>query len=94
MSTEQYAPIFNRAVILHAKSLILLMTLPFALLLPLIFLRERRPFMTHVVFSLRLYAFLFLLFCVALLVAKLSALLGFGGLESYRNTSVKFLWGL
>lgn len=81
MTVEQYAPVFNRAVILHAKSLILLMTLPFALLLPLIFLRERRPFMTHMVFSLHLYTFLLLLFCVALLVAKLSALLGFGGLN-------------
>ena len=79
---EQYAPAFDRAVVLNAKSLILLMTLPFALLLPLAFLRERRPFMTHVAFSLHLYTFLLLLFCVALLAAKLSALLGFGGLDS------------
>ena len=79
---EQYAPAFDRAVVLNAKSLILLMTLPFALLLPLTFLRERRPFMTHVAFSLHLYTFLLLLFCVALLAAKLSALLGFGGLDS------------
>ena len=35
MNLEQYAPIFDRAVVLHAKSLILLMTVPFALLLPL-----------------------------------------------------------
>jgi Protein of unknown function (DUF3667) len=81
-SQEQYAPVFDRAVVLNAKSLILLMTLPFALLLPLAFFRERRPFMTHVAFSLHLYTFLLLLFCVALLAAKLSALLGFGGLEA------------
>jgi hypothetical protein len=56
--------------------------LPFALLLPLAFLRERRPFMTHVVFSLHLYTFLLLLFCFALLAAKLSALFGFGGLDT------------
>jgi hypothetical protein len=80
-SYEQYAPVFDRAVVLNAKSLILLMTLPFALLLPLAFLRERRPFMTHVAFSLHLYTFALLLFCVALLAAKLSALFGFGGLD-------------
>lgn len=79
---EQYAPTFDRAVVLNAKSLILLMTLPFALLLPLAFLREHRPFMTHVTFSLHLYTFLLLLFCIALLGAKLSDLLGFGGLDA------------
>jgi hypothetical protein len=82
MPIEQYAPIFDRAVVLNAKSLIVLMTVPFGLLLPLVFLRARRPFMTHVVFSLHLYTFLLLLFCVALLIAKLCAMLGLGGLES------------
>jgi hypothetical protein len=38
--------------------------------------------MAHVVFSLHLYTFLLLVFCVALLVAKLSAFLGFGGLDA------------
>jgi len=80
MTVAQYEPIFDRSVVLNAKSLVLLMTLPFALVLPLVFLRERRPFMTHVVFSLHLYTFLLLLFCVALMAAKASALLGFGGL--------------
>jgi len=79
---EQYQPLFDRAVLLNAKSLILLMTMPFALLLPLAFLRVRRPFMAHVAFSLHLYTFLLLLFSVALLAAKLSALLGFGGLDA------------
>ncbi|HEY2809037.1 MAG TPA: DUF3667 domain-containing protein [Steroidobacteraceae bacterium] len=79
---QAYAPVFNRAVVLYAKSLILLMTLPFALLLPLVFFRARRPFMTHVAFSLHLYTFLLLLFCIALLAAKLSALLGLGGLDA------------
>jgi len=79
---ERYAPVFDRAVVLNAKSLIVLMMMPFALLLPLMFFRERRPFMSHVVFSLHLYTFLLLLFCVALLVAKFSALIGGGGLDS------------
>jgi predicted RNA-binding Zn-ribbon protein involved in translation (DUF1610 family) len=82
MSLEQYAPVFDRAVVLNAKSLIVLMTMPFALLLPLVFFREHRPFMAHVVFSLHLYTFLLLLFCVALLAAMASAWLGFGGLEA------------
>jgi hypothetical protein len=58
------------------------MTLPFALFLPLAFLRERRPLMTHVAFSLHLYTFLLLLFCAALLAAKVSSLAGFGGLAA------------
>ena len=78
----QYAPVFDRAVVVNAKSLIVLMTLPFALLLPLVFWRPRRPVMAHVVFSLHLYTFLLLFFCLALLAARLSAALGFGGLES------------
>ena len=79
---EQYGPVFDRAVVLNAKSLILLMTVPFALVLPLAFFGQRRPFMTHVAFSLHLYTFLLLLFCIALLAAKFSALLGFGGLDA------------
>jgi hypothetical protein len=82
MTIAQYEPGFDRAVVLNAKSLIVLMSMLFALLLPLAFLRERRPFMTHVVFSLHLYTFLLLLFCVALILAKLSALLGLGGLDT------------
>jgi len=82
LTIEQYEPVFDRAVVLNAKSLVLLMTVPFALLLPLVFLSERRPFMTHAVFSLHLYTFLLLLFCIALVAAKLSALLGLGGLDS------------
>lgn len=82
LALAQYQPVFDRAVVLNAKSLILLMAFAFALLLPLAFVREGRPFMTHVVFALHLYTFLLLLFCLALLVAKASALLGFGGLDT------------
>ena len=81
-SLEQYRAVFDRSVVLNAKSLILLMTMAFALLLPLAFMRESRPVMTHAVFALHLYTFLLLLFCVALLAARLSAALGFGGLDS------------
>jgi hypothetical protein len=81
-SLEQYEPLFDRAVVLNAKSLILLMAMVFATLLPATFLRSRRPFMAHVVFSLHLYTFLLIIFCVALLAAKLSELAGLGGLEA------------
>lgn len=54
---------------------------PYVAPFPLVFIRERRPFMTHVAFLLHLYTFLLLLFCVALLMEKLSRLPGFGGLE-------------
>jgi hypothetical protein len=84
----QYAPVFNRAVVVNAKSLIVLMTLPFALLLALVFWRQRRPVMGDVVFSLHLYTFLLLFFCVALVAAKCSAALGFGGLDSPRIDNV------
>jgi hypothetical protein len=82
MPLELYAPVFDQAVVINAKSLIVLMTVPFAVLLPLIFYRAHRPLMVHVVFSLHHYTFLLLLFCASLLVAKLSALLGGGGLDS------------
>jgi hypothetical protein len=58
------------------------MRAPFALLLPVIFVRARRPLMTHVTFAMHLYAFLLLLFSVALLIAGLSELIGSGGLDA------------
>lgn len=85
---EQYEPVFDRAVVLNAKSLILLMTIPFASILPLAFFRACRPFMTHVAFSLHLYTFLLLVFCVALLLARFSELVGFGGLDVPRVDNV------
>lgn len=59
-----YAPGFDAAVALHARSLILLMALAFAVLPGIVFRRGRHPFAAHAVFSLHLYAFLLLLFCV------------------------------
>lgn len=76
-----YAPAFDRSVVLNAKSLIGLMVLPFALLLPLVFFGTRRPFVAHLVFSLHLYAFLLLLFCAVLLTLLLDMRLGGAGLS-------------
>ena len=77
---EGFAPLFDRAVVLHAKSLIVLMAAAFSALLPLLFRASRRPFAAHLVFALHFYAFLLLLFCAALLVAAGDTLLGGGGL--------------
>lgn len=83
-SLEGFAPVFDHAAALNAKTLIILMVVPFALILPLVFLRSRQPFMTHVVFSLHLYAFLLLLFSLSLLVASLDVIFGGAGLGSPR----------
>lgn len=76
-----YTPLFDQAAILNAKSLIILMVLAFAALLPLVFLGNRRPFAAHVVFALHLYAFLLLLFCVSLGVSALNVMAGGEGLK-------------
>ena len=82
MTVDQYAPIFNHAVVLHAKALVVLMVVPFSLLLPIVFYRARQPFGVHVVFAVHTYAFLLLMFCVSLVIAAVDVLCGGGGLES------------
>jgi len=79
-----YAPVFNQAVALNAKSLIVVMVLPFAMLPAIVFYRGRRPFVAHVVFALHFYTFLLLLFCVSLMVVGVDLLFGGRGLESER----------
>ena len=81
---DLYAPIFDRANVLHGKSFIVLMALPLSILLPIVFYRSRQPFVAHAVFALHFYAFLLLLFCVALTVAAVDVLLGGAGLNSPR----------
>lgn len=81
-SLDAYEPAFDRAVVLNAKSLIILMTVPFAMLLQLVYRRSTRPFVAHVVFALHLYAFLLLLFCVSLVVAGIDVAAGGPGLAS------------
>ena len=81
---DRYAPVFDQAVVVNAKSLIILMVVPFALLLPIVFHRSRRPFVAHVAFSLHLYAFLLLLFCASVTVAAVERWLGGDGLDSAR----------
>ncbi len=81
---EDYQPVFDHAVVLNAKSLVILMVPAFAGFLALLFLRSRKPFMAHVVFSLHFYAFLMLLFSAALLAAAVNVYLGGEGLDAPR----------
>ena len=71
-----FAARFDRAIALHARSLILLMALAFAVLPAIAYGRSRRPFAAHVVFSLHLYAFMLLLFSVATAIPAMGLLAG------------------
>lgn len=81
-TVELYAPVFDQAVVFYAKSLIILMILPFVAVLALLFHRTRQPFGAHVVFALHFHAFLLLLFCAWLLVAGLNVAAGGAGLNA------------
>jgi hypothetical protein len=73
---QRYAPAFDRAAELNAKSLIILMVPPFALAVWLLLGRRGRPFVTHVVFALHFFAFVLLVFCVLLPIGTLASRLG------------------
>jgi hypothetical protein len=77
-----FAPLFDQAVIFNAKSLVILMVVPFAALLPMLFYGSRKPFAVHMAFALHFYTFLLLLFCAALGIVGIDVLLGGMGLES------------
>lgn len=61
-----YAPVFDHAVVVNAKSMIILMTPPLTLLAALLFVRSRQPLVGHVVFSIHFYAFWLVVFSVLL----------------------------
>ena len=79
---ELYAPAFDQAVALKARSLIIFMALFFALVPMLVFLRRRRPLVAHAVFSLHFYSFLLLLLCVAAVLQAMDGWVGGFGLTS------------
>jgi len=88
---DLYAAVFDRAVAVNSKSLIIVMALSFALLLPIVFFRSRRPAAVHVVFSLHLYAFVLLLFCLALTVVGIDTWFGGSGLGSVELDHALFI---
>ena len=79
---ELYAPVFDSAIALNARTLVILMALAFAPFLTLAVFRNRQPFVVNVVFSLHLYAFVLLMFSGALVLVSVSTLLGGPGLMS------------
>ena len=83
LTLAAYTPVFDHAVVLNAKALVILMALAFAPLLALTAWNSRRPLAAHVVFALHLYAFLLILFCGALLIIAVDLRLGGAGLASH-----------
>lgn len=77
-----YAPVFDQAVAIKARSFIIIMALFFALVPAIAFLHSKRPFVAHVVFSLHFYAFLLLLMCVATTIPVVTVWLGGPGLAA------------
>jgi hypothetical protein len=82
VTLSSYAESFDRAAVLNAKAMIILMALAFAPLLPLLFHRARRAFGAHIVFALHAYAFILVLMCVSLAAAEAHLLAGGMGLAS------------
>jgi hypothetical protein len=79
---ELYAPVFDRAVALKARSLIIFMALFFALMPMIAFVGSKRPLAVHAVFSLHLYATLLLLFSVATAIPPFDSMMGGSGFAS------------
>jgi len=79
---QAYEIEFSRAVALYAKSLVIVMTVPFALLVQAIPFPRRRPFALQMVFALHVYAFLLLLYGAAIVVSAVEGKLGGAGLDS------------
>lgn len=78
----EYAPVFDRAIGLYAKSLIVLMVVPFAMLVALLFRQRPLPPMAHATFAVHTYVFLLMLLCLASLAAGIDRLVGGPALQS------------
>jgi hypothetical protein len=76
LSLTQYATQFDRAAALNAKSMVILMTLPFAAVVMALFSRTDRPPVIHLVFALHFYAFELIVLSVLLLITVLDTWLG------------------
>jgi hypothetical protein len=79
---QSYAPEFDQAVAKNAKSFIVVMVLPLALLSALVFAGHRVPFAMHLTYSLHFHAFMLILISCTLLFAWLDTLIGGPGLKS------------
>jgi len=88
-----YAPRFDAAIALHARSMILVMVATFVPVLLLVFRRAHQPFAAHAVFSLHLYAWLLLLLSVATTIPPLWTWLG-GTAAAARTLDLALSFGL
>jgi hypothetical protein len=70
---EEFAPRFVLAAARNARSLVGLMALPFMMLMPLLLPRRARGFVVRAAFALHLYAYLMLLFSLALIAGVADA---------------------
>ena len=77
-----YAPVFDRRIAVYAKSLVILMVLPFGLLVATLFGRRPVTALTHATFAVHTYAFAMLLLCAASAVVAVDRLLGGAALQS------------
>ncbi len=82
LTLSDYAPLFDQAAVLHAKTLVILMPLVFCIVPALVFFRNKRPLAMHGVFALHLYAFLLLLFCLALAISAADVAIGGPGIAA------------
>lgn len=73
---DVYAPRFDGAIALNARSLVLVMTVAFAILAALVFRRGKHPFAAHAAFSLHLYGFMLLVLCVGMAIEGAWMLVG------------------
>jgi hypothetical protein len=82
MTLGAYSALFDAAVKLNAKSLIILMVLAFTPFVAALFYARHRPIGAHLVFSLHLYVVVLVLYCLSLVLAETSLLMGGRGLDS------------
>jgi hypothetical protein len=83
-----YAPAFDQAVARNAQSLVILMAVSFALLLPIVFRQSRMPFAVHLAFSLHFHAFLLLVLSAALVFPMVDVWRGGPGLAAHPTDTV------
>ena len=79
---DLYTPLFDHAVALNARLLIIFMALSFAPVPSIVFHRSGHPLAAHALFSFHLYAFMLLLFCVATAVPPIDKVFGGAGFAS------------
>jgi hypothetical protein len=85
---DVYAPVFDHALARNARSLIIFMALAFAAAPSIAFHRTRSPLGAHALFSLHVYAFLLLLFCVGTVVPPIDLWFGGAGFASDKLDTV------